>query len=168
MVSELPERNGVLRPCGISTFGREIEYSQNERCRKASPDGHHAGAVLATNCSPSPGTDTKGPTAVIRSYCKLDFTRTPNCATVELKVHPDSVQGEAGRDALVALMRSFVHLGGMFMHVDVVDSAMLIDAQRHPERYPNLAVRIAGWSARFATLNKDWQDMVIARTQQYA
>ena len=45
---------------------------------------------------------------------------------------------------------------------------MLLDAQRHPEKYPNLAVRIAGWSARFATLNKDWQDMVIARTQQYA
>lgn len=167
IVWEIPEREGVKRPAGISTFGREIEYSQNERCRRASADGHHAGAVLATNCSPSPGTDKKGPTAVIKSYCKLDFTRSPNGATVELKIHPESVRGDAGRDAMVALMRGFVNLGGWFMHVDVVDSAMLLDAQRHPEKYPNLSVRIAGWSARFATLNKDWQDMVIARTQQF-
>ena len=52
------------------------------------------------------------------------------------------------------------------MHIDVVDSATLIDAQRHPERYPNLPVRVAGWSARFTTLDKQWQDMIINRTQQ--
>ena len=63
-------------------------------------------------------------------------------------------------------MRSFVRLGGCFLHIDVMDSALLLDAQRHPEKYPNLSVRIAGWSARFATLDKDWQDMVIQRTQQ--
>lgn len=134
----------------------------------ASADGHRADEVLATNCSPSPGTDRQGPTAVIKSYCKCDFAKIPNGATVELKVHPETVKGEAGVEALAAMMRGFVRLGGWFMHIDVVDSAMLIDAQRHPEKYPNLPVRIAGWSARFATLNKHWQDMVIARTQQMA
>jgi pyruvate-formate lyase len=168
IVEETREREGVLRPAGISTFGREIEWSMNPHSAKATADGHRAGAVLATNCSPSPGTDRKGPTAVINSYCKLDFTRTPNGATLELKIHPESVKGEAGRDALVALMRGFIRQGGWFLHVDVVDSAMLLDAQRHPENYPNLAVRIAGWSARFATLDEHWQNMVIARTQQFA
>ena len=157
------ERNGVLRPAGISTFGREIQW----RDTGPSPDGHHRGELLATNCSPSPGTDKKGPTAMLQSYCKLDFTRTPNGATVELKIHPESVKGERGLDAMVALLRTFVDLGGWFMHTDVVDSAMLVDAQQHPEKYPNLSVRIAGWSARFATLTKDWQDMVIQRTQQF-
>ncbi len=166
IVAETRERHGVLRPAGISTFGREIVWSQQDALRKATADGHHEGAVLATNFSPSPGTDKKGPTAVIRSYCKMDYRKTPNGATLELKIHPESVKGDAGRDAIVALMRTFVELGGWFLHVDVVDSAMLIDAQRHPEKYPNLAVRVAGWSARFATLNKDWQDMIIARTQQ--
>ncbi len=164
MVAEVRERNGVLRPCGISTFGREIEWRRGA----AAADGHRDGDLLATNFSPSPGTDKKGPTAVLKSYAKMDFTRTPNCATVELKVHPDTVKDERGVDALVALMRTFVNLGGMFMHIDVVDTMMLIDAQRHPEKYPNLSVRIAGWSARFATLNKEWQDMVINRTQQFA
>ena len=167
LVAQVKEREGVRRPAGISTFGREIEWAAPRGPRKASPDGHHLGEVLATNCSPSPGTDGKGPTAVINSYCKLDFTRCPNGATLELKVQPDTVRGEAGVEALVALMRGFVRQGGMFLHIDVVDSAMLIDAQRNPEKYPNLAVRVAGWSARFATLDKNWQDMVIARTQQY-
>jgi formate C-acetyltransferase len=168
LVWQVPERNGVLRPAGISTFGREIEWSRGPNAgRMASPDGHHRGEILATNCSPSPGTDKLGPTAFLKSCCKLDFTRVPNGATVELKMHPESVKGERGIEALAALMRGFVKMGGWFLHVDVVDSTMLLDAQRHPEKYPNLSVRVAGWSARFATLDKNWQDMVIGRTQQY-
>ena len=166
--ARVKERAGVLRPAGISTFGREIGWADggDKASRRASPDGHRVGAVLATNFSPSPGSDRKGPTAVLRSCCSVDFRRTPNCAAVELKIHPVGLEGERGRDALVSLMRGFVRLGGMFLHIDVVDSAMLLDAQRHPDKYPNLSVRIAGWSARFATLNRQWQDMIIQRTQQ--
>ncbi len=167
LVWQVREREGVLRPAGISTFGREIEWSYPQGPRKASPDGHRLGEVLATNFSPSPGTDKMGPTAVVKSYCKMDLRRVPNGATIELKIHPMCLQGERGLDALAALMRSFVRLGGFYMHVDVVDSATLVDAQCHPEKYPNLVVRVAGWSARFATLSKEWQDMVIARTQQF-
>jgi formate C-acetyltransferase len=57
-------------------------------------------------------------------------------------------------------------MGGFYLHIDVIDSATLIDAQHHPEKYPNLPVRIAGWSARFTTLDRQWQDMIINRTQQ--
>ncbi len=163
MAAEVKDRNGVLRPAGISTFGREIEWRAQ---RKATADGHRSGEILATNFSPSPGTDKTGPTAVLKSYCKMDYTNLPNIGTVELKVLPATVKGEKGVTALVGLMKSFVKLGGCFMHIDVVDTAMLLDAQRHPEKYPNLSVRIAGWSARFATLDKNWQDMVIGRTQQ--
>ncbi len=166
IAARVKDRNGVLRPAGISTFGREIGWRKPNGPRKATPDGHKLGEILATNLSPSPGTDRKGPTAVIKSYCKMDYARLPNGGTLELKIHPESVRGEKGVDALVALLKTFVTLGGWFMHVDVVDTAMLIDAQRHPEKYPNLAVRIAGWSARFHTLTKEWQDMVIQRTQQ--
>ncbi len=154
-------------PAGISTFGREIGWVGPDGGRTASPSGHRAADVLATNCSPTPGSDLQGPTAVLKSYCKLDFTRTPNGATVELKIHPESVKDDAGADAIAALMKGFVRLGGWFMHVDVMDTALLLDAQRHPEKYPNLPVRVAGWSARFATLDKSWQDMIIGRTQQY-
>ena len=62
------------------------------------------------------------------------------------------------------MLKTFVELGGWYIQPDMVDSEQLRDAQRHPERYPNLTVRISGWSARFATLDKEWQDMVIQRT----
>jgi len=166
LVWRIRERKGVLRPAGISTFGREIEWSKPDGGRRASPDGHHRGEALATNFSPSPGTDREGPSAVIKSYCSVDLTRVPNGATIELKVHPGGLEGEKGVAALVTLMRSFVSLGGLFMQVDVVDNETLRDAQRHPEKYPNLAVRISGWSARFVTLNEQWQNMIINRTEQ--
>ncbi len=64
-------------------------------------------------------------------------------------------------------VNSIQKAGADWVHVDVMDTAMLLDAQRNPQKYPNLAVRLSGWSSRFATLNKSWQDMVIQRTQQY-
>lgn len=157
------ERNGVLRPPGVSTFGREVGWRDQ---RTATPDGHRRGDILATNFSPSPGTDTQGPTAVIRSLCGMDLERLPNGTALELKIVPSSVEGEAGLQALVALMKTFVTLDGIFMHIDVVSSDILREAQRHPERHANLAVRVSGWSARFVTLNKDWQEMIIGRTEQ--
>jgi formate C-acetyltransferase len=165
IVGKVKERNGVWRPCGISTFGREIDWRMK---RKASPEGSKSGDILATNCSPTPGTDKKGPTAVLNSYCMMDFTKCPNGATVELKVLPDSVKGDNGLKALVSLAKVFRKKKGFYMHIDVVDTATLVDAQMHPERYPNLPIRVAGWSARFTTLCKEWQDMIIQRTQQLA
>ena len=163
LVRQAPSRNGVLRPAGLSTFGRQIEYAPQ---RGATAAGTRQGDVLSSNFSPAPGTDALGPTAVLRSFCSVDFRKLPNGTALELKMLPASVKGEKGRDGMVALLKAFVLLGGVFMHVDVVDSETLRDAQKHPDKYPNLAVRIAGWSARFNTLDRQWQDMVIERTQQ--
>ncbi|MBN1399892.1 MAG: hypothetical protein JXA74_03585 [Anaerolineae bacterium] len=157
------DRNGVLRPVGLSTFGRQIEWAE---ARGATAAGSHRGEYLANNFSPTPGTDLNGPTAVIQSFCSVDFEKLANGTALELKIHPSAIKGEAGVSALVGLMRTFLRLGGWFLHIDVVDSEMLRDAQRHPDRYPNLAVRISGWSARFVTLDRTWQDMIIARSEQ--
>lgn len=162
-VEKVHERNGILRPAGISTFGREIGWICD---RRATADGHKHGDILATNFSPSPGTDRKGPTSALKSFCKMDFTRLPGCATLELKLLPSSLKGESGSDAISALLKGFVKLGGSYLSIDVVDSSILKDAQIHPEKYRNLAVRISGWCARFVTLEKEWQEMVINRTQQ--
>jgi len=95
----------------------------------------------------------------------MDFLQLPNGGTLELKLHPTSVKGEAGLEAMVALLKAFILLGGWYLNIDVIDSALLIEAQKHPEAYPNLAVRISGWCARFHTLSREWQDMIIQRTQ---
>ncbi|MBD3182365.1 hypothetical protein GF312_08740 [Candidatus Poribacteria bacterium] len=164
LVWKIPERNGVFRPAGISTFGREIIWRNH---RKASAHGFKAGDLLATNFSPTPGTDVNGPTAVVKSYCKMDFQRLPNGGTLELKIHPSCIKGEEGLESMISLLKGFVELGGFYMNIDVIDSDILKDAQKHPDKYPNLAVRISGWSARFNTLSKEWQDMIIQRTQQF-
>ena len=120
---------------------------------------------MSPNCSPAPGTDFAGPTAVIKSHCSLDLRLLTNGTALDIKIDPSSVKGEEGEKALVALMRSFVSLGGIFMHIDIVDTDMLRDAQVHPENYLNLSVRVSGWSARFITLDDQWQKMIIDRTE---
>jgi formate C-acetyltransferase len=162
-VAEVKERAGVLRPAGVSTFGREIEW---RRDRGATAVGRRRDDILALNFSPSPGTDRRGPTAVIKSHAAMNLARLTNGTALELKLHPTSVEGEAGLQALMGLLRTFVKLGGIFMHIDVVDNAVLRDAQEHPEQHQGLAVRVSGWSARFVTLDRSWQEMVIGRTTQ--
>ena len=70
-----------------------------------------------------------------------------------------------GLQALISLMRGFVNLGGFFMQPDVVDASLLREAQEHPENYQTLSVRVSGWNARFVTLSKEWQDMVIEQNE---
>ena len=164
LVAQVPKRFGIMRPAGMSTFGREMSEFRTHRL--AMPSGHHKGEILAANFSPTPGTDRQGPTAVIRSFCSVDFSRLPCGTALDLKLLPDSVRGEEGLTAMVGMMRAFVELGGVFMQLDVVDSEMLREAQAHPEKYPNLSVRVSGWSARFATLDAMWQELIINRTQQ--
>lgn len=149
-------------PGGVSTFGRQLEWSPN---RLASAHGRRAGEVLAANASPTPGTDKEGATAIIRSYCKADLSGLATGAALDIRLLPSSVEGEDGLAALMALIRGFVALGGFFMQPDVADAAVLREAQKHPECYQTLSVRVSGWNARFVTLNKEWQDMVIEQNE---
>ena len=149
-------------PTGVSTFGRQLAWASH---RLASPHGRHAGEVLAANCSPTPSTDKEGPTAIIRSYCKADLSKLATGAALDIRLLPSSVEGEAGLEALISLLRGFVTLGGFFMQPDVTDAALLRHAQEHPEDYQTLSVRVSGWNARFVTMNKEWQDMVIAQNE---
>lgn len=153
---------GYRFPAGVSTFGRQLEWSPK---RLASPHGRKTGEVLAANCSPTPNTDKEGATAIIRSYCKSDLSKLATGAALDIKLLPSSVEGESGLQALVDLMRGFVTLRGFFMQPDVVDASLLREAQEHPEDYQTLSVRVSGWNARFVTLNKEWQDMVIEQNE---
>ena len=153
---------GYSFPAGVSTFGRQLEWSPN---REASPHGRKKGEVLAANASPTPNTDKEGPTAIIRSYCKADLSKLTTGAALDIKLLPSNLEGEHGIEALMALLRGFVSLGGFFMQPDVVDASLLREAQKRPEDHQTLSVRVSGWNARFVTLNKEWQDMVIEQNE---
>ena len=145
-------------PAGISTFGRQLEWSPY---RFATPYGKKAHDILAGNFSPTPGTDKEGATAVIKSYCKANLKRTVSGAALDVKLMPSSVEDEKGVEIIISLIKSFVTLGGHFMQLDIADTELLKQAQKNPENYKNLCVRVSGWSARFVTMNKEWQDMII-------
>jgi len=153
---------GFHLPAGVSTFGRQLEWMPN---RLASPHGRRQGEILAANCSPTPNTDKEGVTSVIKSYCKLDHKKIATGSALDIKILPSNVEGEAGIETLMGLIRSFVNLGGFFMQPDIVDAALLREAQKHPEDYQTLSVRVSGWNARFVTLDRHWQNMVIEQNE---
>ncbi len=158
---EVSNESAYKTPAGISTFGRQLEWSPH---RNATPFGKKACEILSGNFSPTPGTDKEGATAIIKSYCKADLKRTVSGAALDIKLLPSAVNGENGVEAIISLLRGFVILGGHFMQLDIADTELLKDAQENPENYQNLSVRVSGWNARFVTLNKEWQDMIIAQT----
>jgi formate C-acetyltransferase len=155
--------NGILFPAGISTFGRQVtdEFLDN---RTANPDGHKKGEYLSNNITPTPGTDLRGATAVLRSYGGLDMRKLPGGTALEIKMSNATVRGEDGIEGLMDLMYAFCDLGCHFMQLDVVDKEMLLRAQQDPDNYGDLVVRVSGWSSRFRTLEKQWQQLVIERT----
>lgn len=131
----------------------------------AFPDGRRAGEPLADGVtSPFPGTDTLGPTAVIRSSSKVDHTRIRG-GLLNLKFHPAALHGERGSKNLLALIKTYFDRPGFHLQFNVVDSEMLRDAQERPERYRDLVVRVAGFSAYWVEMSKALQDQVIWRTE---
>lgn len=146
---------------GVSTFGRQIDWLGQ---RTASPFGMKKGTILSGNASPTPGTDKEGATSIIESYCRADLEKQVCGAALDVKLHPSATRGENGLSGIIALLKGFVTLGGYFLQLDVIDGEVLKKAQENPEAYKTLSVRVSGWNARFITLNRQWQDMIIERT----
>ena len=116
---------------------------------------------MSGNFSPTPGTDKEGATAIIKSHCKSNLKRTVSGVALDIKLLPSYAKDENGISAIISLIKSFVMLGGHFMQLDIADAELLKKAQEHPEDYQTLSVRVSGWNARFVTMNKEWQDMII-------
>ena len=132
----------------------------------ATPDGRLAGAPIADGVSPTSGKDIHGPTAAANSVAKLDHGIASNGTLFNQKFHPQALVGDKGLNNFIALMRSFFDQKGMHVQFNVVDRETLLDAQRYPENYKHLIVRVAGYSALFTSLSKSLQDDIISRTEQ--
>ena len=132
----------------------------------ATPDGRLAGMPVADGVSPSAGKDVHGPTAAANSVSKLDHGIASNGTLYNQKFHPSALSGEAGLDKFVNMIRSYFDRKGSHVQFNVVSRDTLLDAQKHPENYKHLVVRVAGYSALFTTLSKSLQDDIIRRTEQ--
>ena len=132
----------------------------------ATPDGRLAYTPVADGVSPSAGKDIKGPTATANSVSRLDHGIASNGTLFNMKFHPSALEGRAGLESFVALVRAYFDQKGSHVQFNVVSRETLRDAQLHPENYKSLVVRVAGYSALFTTLSKSLQDDIINRTEQ--
>ena len=131
----------------------------------ASPNGRLAHKPVSEGISPEKGADTNGPTAVVKSCAKMDHLQTGG-TLLNQKFTPSVVAGEEGLDQMANLVRTYFNMDGHHIQFNVIDKETLIQAQKHPEDYKDLIVRVAGYSDHFRNLSKALQDEIIERTEQ--
>jgi len=132
----------------------------------ALPNGRRAKVGLAdASVSAQPGTDTSGPTALVKSAAKVLDGVKYSSTHFNMKFHPTALKGETSARKLLSLIKTYFDLGGYHAQFNCVSSETLKDAQLNPENYKQLIVRVAGFSAYFVTLDKDVQDELIKRTE---
>ena len=130
----------------------------------ATPDGRKAFKPLSEGISPSQGVDKQGPTSVIKSASKIDHLRTGG-TLLNQKFAPQFFEDEDSYNCLTALIRSYFALNGHHIQFNVVNAETLRDAQKHPELYRDLIIRVAGYSDYFNDLGEDLQNEIILRTE---
>jgi formate C-acetyltransferase len=130
----------------------------------ATPDGRNSYLPLSEGISPSQGADHNGPTSVIKSASKIDHLRTGG-TLLNQKFSPSFFEDEESYEKLTALIRSYFSLDGHHIQFNVVNAETLRDAQKNPERYRDLIVRVAGYSDYFNDLGEDLQNEIIKRTE---
>jgi formate C-acetyltransferase len=133
----------------------------------ALPTGRFAGVALTDgSLSAMPGTDTKGATALVMSATKGNDAVKWTATHMNMKLPPDQLDTRRGRDSMMSLVRTLFENGGYHIQFNVLDTEKLRDAQKHPENYRDLVVRVAGFSAFFTQLDVGVQNEIIERTLQ--
>jgi pyruvate-formate lyase len=150
----------VRFPCGVGTFSWYIGIGEG---LGASADGRLSGEPVSSNFSPALGRDLEGIPSAILSYAKMHDANLPAGSPLDLRLARRLVEGEEGVTRMAALIRAFVETGGAIMTLTVADTEELRAAQREPESYTSLRVRMGGWSAYFTMLSREQQDHHIRR-----
>lgn len=130
----------------------------------ASPDGRKAGLPVSEGISPVQGSDKNGPTSVVKSAAKIDHLHTGG-TLLNQKFNPSFFEDDMAIRKVSALVRSYFKMDGHHIQFNVVNADTLRDAQKHPEKYRNLIVRVAGYSDYFNDLGTDLQNEIILRTE---
>ncbi|MFQ5650108.1 MAG: pyruvate formate lyase family protein [bacterium] len=130
----------------------------------ALPHGRQRGESFASGIAAGNGMDRLGPTALINSVNRLDFTKVANGVNFNIKFDSHCLRGTTGRTALGSLVKTYFRRGGMQVQVNVMDPAILLQARDNPDAYPNLLVRVSGYSAYFNDLTPEMKDEIIRRT----
>ncbi|MEX0352047.1 formate C-acetyltransferase/glycerol dehydratase family glycyl radical enzyme [Cronobacter sakazakii] len=148
---------------GTSSISANVPFGA---ATMATPDGRKARTPLAEGASPASGTDRLGPTAVINSVGKLPVAKILGGVLLNQKLNPSTLDNLRDRQKLMQMLRTFFEVHkGWHVQYNIVSRETLLDAKAHPDKYRDLVVRVAGYSAFFTALSPDAQDDIIARTE---
>lgn len=154
-------RGGVFR-CGM--FSVNWRFWMGEKCG-ATPDGRFKGAPLSKNLAASLGQDKRGVTAYLQSLLALNGENCPDGYVADVVLHQSAVKGEEGLCAFHSLLQTFMNQGGFAIHFNILHPDTLLNAQKEPEKYQNLQIRLCGWNVRFIDLKKEEQDEFILQSK---
>ena len=150
----------------FNVHSQTVNVSHGMACG-ATPDGRLAGEPFCDNASPMMGRDVSGPTATVKSVASMGQEAFHDGALFNLRFDPKGVEGEKGLASIEGVIKTYFKHGGEPIQINVVDNKTLKDAQKHPEKYKGLMVRVAGYMAYFTELDKSAQDTIIYRTPHY-
>lgn len=154
-------RGGPYRP-GLYSVSANVPYGLNVA---ALPNGRKSKIPLADGVSPVHATEKSGPTAIVKSVAKLDHEKVTNGTQLNMKFSPQALKRDKDRRQLANLIRTFFDLGGWHCQFNVISADTLREAQKHPDDYKWVIIRVAGYSAFFLELDKGVQDDIINRTE---
>ncbi len=154
-------RGGVFK-AALYSIDRCFFYGERTM---ATPDGRYDGEELSKNLCASVAMDKNGVTALIRSVTEIDYTEFPNGSVLDVVLHPSTVRGDDGLSAFYAILITYFKRGGFALHGNVFDAEELRRAQREPEKYKTLQVRLCGWNAYFVDLTTEQQNSFIEQAE---
>lgn len=160
-VQQWPDARGGHYSFGIDSQTMNLSHGA---VTGALPDGRLAGEPLCDAASPMMGRDLQGPTSTVKSVAHAEPGGLEEGALFNLRFDPKGVQGENGRNIIEGVIKTYFENGGQHIQINVVDNETLKKAQKNPENYKGLMVRVAGYMAYFTELDKSAQDAIIYRT----
>ena len=131
----------------------------------ATPDGRLNGMPLSKNMRPVNGMERNGLTAFLSSALQIDQTAFVDGAPLDIMLHPSAVEGEKGIEMLAATIKEYFRRGGVSVQCNIVGAEILMAAQKNPELYPNLQIRVCGWNEYFVNMSKVVQQDFIDRAK---